>query len=357
MWKGTKLALQIVRPKMEQDIWSQGEMVENSTVFASFTGPWKSLTKTNTSKLVRTTWLDCQNQHILGKHHLEVDTSGNIWLNRKKYSGIWNLTWKENNGSKYIQMFTDCKFPVCKGTSRLAIFWSCIHSSYSLEYAECRPLKIEDGSMNDCNKSTAAVCHRPLLSEGSIYSGSGFLGCTRMVDDPLPIPDFTSDHNTIQQCVEICRGLEKKIALLHNKDCYCKDDREKLITIPSTFCLNDKPCPGNPFQICGGNISNYLTAYDVGPKTLFTENNPGNYYYLCQSKAFSRNLMYFWRWCSWYSAKHNLINGGIEEISSQMQWRSLHSWIPSLSWQAVWLHWFWSKAHFRWIKGHPFECK
>ena len=31
------------------------------------------------------------------------------------------------------------------------------------------------------------------------------------------MPDFTSNHNTIQQCIEICRSKEQGIALLQVK--------------------------------------------------------------------------------------------------------------------------------------------
>lgn len=68
--------------------------------------------------------------------------------------------------------------------------------------------------LEECNRATAVVCQRQNLRQETTYQKLGFIGCVRFKDDIIPEPDFVSDHNTIQQCVEICRGLDQRIALL-----------------------------------------------------------------------------------------------------------------------------------------------
>ena len=68
---------------------------------------------------------------------------------------------------------------------------------------------------------------------------------------------------TIQFCLEVCKGKELKIALIHGEECLCEESREKIQILPQHFCYNESLCPGNPLQTCGIKEKNIFSVYEV----------------------------------------------------------------------------------------------
>ena len=69
--------------------------------------------------------------------------------------------------------------------------------------------------------------------------------CGLMIGSTSPTPAYQSDKMTIQLCVEICRGLEMKVALINVMYIYIlfhsdSEKSHKNLQVPNYFLLNIK---------------------------------------------------------------------------------------------------------------------
>ena len=68
---------------------------------------------------------------------------------------------------------------------------------------------------------------------------------------------------TVQFCVEVCRGTDMTIALIHVEKCYCTKSRGELVVLPQYLCAYESSCPGNPLQNCGSADKSTFAVYEV----------------------------------------------------------------------------------------------
>ena len=73
----------------------------------------------------------------------------------------------------------------------------------------------------------------------------------------------TESGITIEYCIEVCRGMDRPLALLHMESCFCEFNLNNYDMTMAMDC--NSVCDGNPYQECGGEIRGALSVYDVGP--------------------------------------------------------------------------------------------
>ncbi|WAR05350.1 CL12B-like protein, partial [Mya arenaria] len=84
-----------------------------------------------------------------------------------------------------------------------------------------------------------------------------YVGCFTGTGVTMEITNY--NRMTIQQCVETCRGVNKRYAFLGTNRCGCDTS---LVGYPAKYGLCKSPCPGQKMSVCGG-AGDDMSVYDT----------------------------------------------------------------------------------------------
>jgi hypothetical protein len=103
-----------------------------------------------------------------------------------------------------------------------------------------------DGRSEDAGAREASPTRDGALDSLGCYQDNGG-------NRDLPFEAYSSDHNTIEDCVIACTDRDYLYAGLQDGiQCYCGNRYDSLG--PSGACRS--PCPGNTAETCGGPYAN-----------------------------------------------------------------------------------------------------